>query len=91
MMTHFIFILDTTRKRHQIFVEVYIMVKLSEFMYIKKFDNTEWDPDEIDIGTGIYSLYYQRKLHVEFLLAEEVIVYAVHQKCDCVMICSSEE
>ncbi len=32
------------------------MLKTSEFMYIKKFDNAEWDRGEMDIGIGINSL-----------------------------------
>ncbi len=32
------------------------VAKTSEFMYIKKRDNAEWDPGEIDIGIWIYFL-----------------------------------
>ncbi len=56
------------------------MLKILKFMYIKTFDNAEWDPGEIDIFVGIYSLQYQRKLNMKLILDEEVIVYAVHAK-----------
>ncbi len=48
--------------RHTIF-SVYIgciwrqfMLKTSEFLYVKKFDNVKWDPGEMHIEMAIYSL-----------------------------------
>ncbi len=39
-----------------LYLETILCKKTSEFMYMKKFDNAEWDLDKIDIGMRIYFL-----------------------------------